>query len=251
MNNALISKIEDLSINAWPSFKIELYDNWLIRFSHEYTLRTNCVELLGDSTLPIVEKIKYCQDIYADYNSACVFKITPRIPETFDNILNDMGYIIKNETYVMTMSLADFVPDSNTKITVTISDTVSDDWISGVFRLNNVTSPIHKKIVPNMYMAIPKKTIVASISINGEMVASGLGILDRNDLGLYAIYVSRGHRQKGYARAVCNAVIARGKALGASYTYLQVVKSNTPAINLYTSLGYHKEYMYWFRSTNK
>lgn len=31
--NTLIKTIEDLSLNAWPSHQIELYDGWILRFS--------------------------------------------------------------------------------------------------------------------------------------------------------------------------------------------------------------------------
>ena len=41
--NAYMKLIEEISLNAWPSHKIELYDGWLIRFSHNYTYRTNSV----------------------------------------------------------------------------------------------------------------------------------------------------------------------------------------------------------------
>ena len=32
-----IKFMEEISLNAWPSHKIELYDGWLIRFSRNYT----------------------------------------------------------------------------------------------------------------------------------------------------------------------------------------------------------------------
>ena len=247
MKKKLISKIEDLSINAWPSFKTELYDNWLIRFSHQYTLRTNCVEQLGTSTLPLDEKIDYCEQIYIDYHSPCTFKITPLIPGHFDRMLAERGYTSLNKTGVMTMSLKNWSFDSSIKKNVTLSDTITNDWIFGVFELNNVTNPIHKEIVPNMFRAIPKRTIVANIMVNGQMTASGLGILDRNELGLYAIYTHAGHRGRGYARAICNTILEKGKSMGATHSYLQVLKNNTAAINLYESLGYKSEYSYWFR----
>ena len=47
-----IKKIEDMSLNAWPSHKMELYDGWILRFSYFYTHRTNSVEQFGNSTLP-------------------------------------------------------------------------------------------------------------------------------------------------------------------------------------------------------
>lgn len=39
-----IKQIEDMSLNAWPSHKMELYDGWILRFSYFYTHRTNSVE---------------------------------------------------------------------------------------------------------------------------------------------------------------------------------------------------------------
>lgn len=35
--NTLIKTIEDLSLNAWPSHQIELYDGWILRFLILYT----------------------------------------------------------------------------------------------------------------------------------------------------------------------------------------------------------------------
>ena len=54
-----IKTIEDLSLNAWPSHQIQLYDGWLLRFSYFYTHRTNCVEQIGPSSIPIEEKIDF------------------------------------------------------------------------------------------------------------------------------------------------------------------------------------------------
>ena len=59
--NSLIKTIEDLSLNAWPSHQIQIYDGWLLRFSYFYTHRTNCVEQIGASTLPLEEKVPYCE----------------------------------------------------------------------------------------------------------------------------------------------------------------------------------------------
>lgn len=36
-----IKTIEDLSLNAWPSHQMQVYDGWILRFSYFYTHRTN------------------------------------------------------------------------------------------------------------------------------------------------------------------------------------------------------------------
>ena len=60
-----IKQIEDMSLNAWPSHKMELYDGWILRFSYFYTHRTNSVEQFGNSTLTWREKIPYCESVYS------------------------------------------------------------------------------------------------------------------------------------------------------------------------------------------
>mgnify|MGYP000568004645 CR=1 FL=1 len=38
-----IKQIEDMSLNAWPSHKMELYDGWILRFSYFlYTQDQQC-----------------------------------------------------------------------------------------------------------------------------------------------------------------------------------------------------------------
>ena len=98
-----------------------------------------------------------------------------------------------------------------------------------------------------MYHSIVKDTICASIWDNGKIIATGLGILDRDYIGIYAIHVKEEFRHRGYARQICTGLLAEGQQRGAKNAYLQVVKDNDPARALYTSLGFQYIYTYWFR----
>lgn len=263
-----IQYVEELSLNAWPSHMMELYDGWLIRFSHNYTYRTNSVEHVGLSALPVEEKIAYCETIYRNFGTPANFKINPLMDPAFDLLLEQKGYEIRHITEVMTadtetlnlypeisrdftfsnrLGLPSFVHYPN-GLTVSLSPVITDEWIQGVFHLNGTCEPILRQIVPSMFKAIPKETIVASIEIEGRMVASGLGIRDRDYVGIYAIYVAPSCRQRHYARAICSTILREARERGASKTYLQVVRGNKNAKALYTSLGYQDFYTYWFRS---
>ena len=263
-----IKYIEELSLNAWPSHMIELYDGWLIRFSHNYTYRTNSVEQVGVSTIPVEEKITYCEEIYRTFHTPTNFKINPLLDPDFDQLLAEKGYEIRHTTEVMTadMSQLNLYPLLSEEyefenrlglpsfahypedLTVLLSPVITDEWIQGVFHLNGTCEPTLRRIVPSMFKAIPKETIVASIEIEGRMVASGLGIRDRDYVGLYAIYVAPSCRRRHYARAICSTILREARRRGAKKAYLQVVKGNSSAKNLYTSLGFEDFYTYWFRS---
>lgn len=265
---AYIKLIEEISLNAWPSHKMELYDGWLIRFSHNYTHRTNSVTQVGASSIPVEEKIAYCEKIYENYHTPAIFKISPLIEPSFDALLADKGYEIQHTTENMVMDYVNFHPYESVAaeyeyygrnsglpsfivyphdVIVQLRDRITDEWIHSLFRLNGTTNPTLRRIVPSMFKAIPKETIVAYIEIDGRMVASGLGILDRGHVGLYAIYVDASCRRKHFARSICSAILTEARKKQAEHAYLQVVQGNTWAKHLYESLGFQSLYTYWFR----
>ena len=291
--------MEEISLNAWPSHKIELYDGWLIRYSKNYTYRTNAVEQIGPSSIPVEQKIAYCEKIYHDFGTPSIFKINPLIDPSFDQMLSERGYDIRHVTEnmiadldhvrLMKSDMAKYEFDNRRGLpsevhysparasfshTLSSGDTysappqaqeieisgdwepfsvllncyITEEWMNGLFHLNGTSNPELRRIVRYMYAAIPKYTIAASIEIDGRMVASGLGICDRDYIGIYAIYVSPSCRRRHYARAVLSTLLREGKRHGAGKAYLQVVKGNIPAKSLYYSVGFRDFYTYWFRS---
>lgn len=248
-----IKTIEDLSLNAWPSYQIQVYDGWLLRFSHFYTHRTNSVEELGPSTIPLEEKLSYCEQIYDYWNSPSVFKITPLSNPDLDHTLEKRGYHIEHITDVMTINLSDaslpnpIIIEETHNLSINAENVISPKWIHALFDLKGTENPIHKKIVPSMYAAIPKDVISLSISQDEQIIATGLGILDRDYIGIYAIHVSERYRQKGLGKTVVETLLFHGKQNGAAHAYLQVVADNTAAKHLYRKIGFQYLYTYWFR----
>jgi len=245
-----IKQIEDMSLNAWPSHKMELYDGWILRFSYFYTHRTNSVEQFGSSTLPWREKIPYCEAVYRRLGTPAIFKISPLVSPDFDYVLENRGYRIEHTTNVMTLELNNTATDILSD-KVQISEQISQKWIESLFALKKMTNPIHRAVVPSMYQAILKETLCASITENGEIVATGLGILDRDYIGIYAIHVREDYRKKGYARQILGSLLLKGREKGAQKAYLQVVEGNHPARALYEAFGFRYFYTYWFRVQNQ
>ena len=241
-----IKQMEDMALNAWPSHKMELYDGWILRFSYFYTHRTNSVEQFGASTLPWREKIPYCESVYQRLGTPAIFKISPLVSPDFDYMLENRGYEIQHTTDVMTAELNDLAL-SHPCDDVQFTESIPDEWIESLFRLKKMTNPVHRQVVPSMYRAILKETICASIVKNGESVATGLGILDRDYIGLYAIHVREDYRKQGFATQICSGLLNQGMKKGAQRAYLQVVEGNRPARMLYEAFGFRHFYTYWFR----
>ena len=245
-----IKIIEDLSLNAWPSYQMQIYDGWLLRFSHFYTHRTNCVEQVGISLIPAEEKIPYCEGIYRRWRTPCIFKITPLVEPAFDRLLEERGYHIEHITTVMRLDLDSanilnrpLPPEYVTEV----KHRIPDEWIDALFTIKGDCTVLHMKVVPGMYAAIPKDVVCVAVRDGSRIIATGLGILDRDYIGVYAINVDKEHRRHGIARHICETLIREGRAAGAGKAYLQVVSGNENAIALYRSLGFLAEYEYWFR----
>ena len=82
-------------------------------FSYFYTHRTNCVEQIGVSTLPLDTKIAYCEEAYQQWGTPSIFKISPLLPESFDALLEQKGYVREHTTHVMTMSLEQLAEETS------------------------------------------------------------------------------------------------------------------------------------------
>lgn len=244
--NVDIKTIEDLSLNAWPSHQMELYDGWILRFSHFYTHRTNSVEQFGISSLSWREKITHCEAVYKRWGTPTIFKISPLVSKDFDYILENRNYEIQHMTDVMVLDLECVALDTPID-EVLISPTIEREWIDSLLELNGTTNPIHKSIVPTMYNAIARDTVCVSIRRAGKIIGTGLGILDRDFVGIYAIHVDEAYRKQGLARALCTCILKEGIKHGAKKAYLQVVEGNIPALSLYQSMGFETLYTYWFR----
>ena len=241
-----VKSIEDMSLNAWPSSQVQYYDGWVLRYSGFYTHRTNCVEQLGVSCLPLEEKIRFCENIYRRWRTPCIFKISPVGDPALDGLLAERGYAIEHLTTVMTASLMNvpaFVPAHPLRI----EPRVTPQWIDGLFRLKHMDDPFFRRIVPRMYDAIPMDEIAVSLTEDGCITALGLGILDRDAVGIYAIHVAEHRRRSGIGREIVSTLLREASSRGSVRAYLQVVTDNAPAQALYRGCGFREEYCCWYR----
>lgn len=272
-----IKKIEDLSLNAWPSHQIEYYDGWLLRFSYFYTHRTNCVEQLGPSTIPADEKIRHVEDTYRRWGTPSIFKISPLVDPAFDELLASRHYQIEhsNDNMILDFDNDDipaaaginsgFAADTAVDTLQSVNDSaparklhdglrletgmfIPPAWIEALFALKGTTNVMHRQVVPSMYQAIPKETICVDIRDRDKrIIGTGLGILDRDYVGVYAIHVHPDFRRKHLGKIIVSTILSEGRRRGACHAYLQVVCGNEPAASLYRSLGFHRLYTDYFR----
>jgi ribosomal protein S18 acetylase RimI-like enzyme len=237
--------IEELSLNAWPALQTLHYDGWALRFANRYTRRSNSVNILQSSTLPLDEKIAHCESVYAERVQDVVFKLTSFTePPHLDALLEERGYSREAESGVQTLRLNDVgekYPDN-----VSIIDKPTEEWIELFCRLNGTVGE-HKPTMISLLRNIVPRTAFAALKRDGEFVAVGLGVLERGHLGLFDIATAPYLRNRGLGTELVRSLLHWGQSEGAETAYLQVMKNNAPALRLYEKLGFSELYPYWYR----
>jgi len=234
---------EELSMNAHPALRTQLYDGWVLRFSGGYTNRANSVNPLYPSTLPLPEKVGFCERIYAAQGLPPVFKLTEVSPAGLDAYLDACGYRVVTPSCVFT---CEAMPGGEAGQGVTIAKRIEPSWREEYFRLNG-TDAKQTATASAMMGNIQGNVLCAQMAVEGKTIACGLCVEERGYAGLYDIVVDPAYRRRGYGLVLCRSLLMEAAALGARAFYLQVAAGNAPAIALYQKLGFRHRYHYHYR----
>jgi len=247
-NEMLIQKIEELSMNAFPSLETDHVDGWLLRISNGYSKRTNSINPLYESNKETSEKMEKAEHVYRKKNLPVIYKLTSHVfPENLDNILAQANYSFESLTSVQLLPLNEATLTFSPSSSFVIYNSLEDKWFDSFCELNRVREtdqPILKKMLENI---VPQVCYVILFNDKDEVIACGMGVLEDGFIGLFDIVTNSNYRNKGYGMQLISAILEWGKTNGAKNAYLQVVSDNIPALNLYAKMGFKEAYQYWYR----
>ena len=244
MDKDLISRIEEAALNAWPAVRQMDYDGWLMRMTGGPSKRVNSVNVRGSSSLPLTEKVRYCEGVYEREGLPLIFRLPePLTSQELSEGLEALGYRSFDPTLVLgklverplnqtqgmdvrQMSPMDFI--------------MARAWVMGV---PLVGLGYHAAI---LNLILPEKALVCLFE-EGQPAACGMAVLQGELLGYFSIYTSRHVRRRGYGRTVMAALSQWGMQRGARFGYLQVEGDNLPAQAMYEQMGFERLYGYQYR----
>lgn len=239
-------RIEEMSLNAWPSLQTAVYDGWLLRFGEGYTRRANSIIPLYTSEKAFREKVLKCEKLYNSKGLNTIFKIPDKIcPAGLDQFLAEAGYAVEAPTSVQLLELTDYM--GKEKGSLIISDMLEDEWLHNMQRISGTKTDSGMEIEKRILGNIVNDRYFVELHKQGEAVACGLGVMEDGYLGIFDIVVAKQHRGKGYGRIMMEGLLELGKSKGANWAYLLVMLDNPIALNLYKSLGFREIYKYWYR----
>ena len=250
MSKYLAIEIEEIMMNAFPPLRREIYDGWMLRFSGGYTYRANCIcPLYPSGYYPLEEKIYHCETRYKQARLPVIFKMSHIVPAPLDDILAKNGYPIVKYVDVLYRHLSGWQYERPEKdnYPVFVTGSMEDEWLEGVNRLIGIPTDILADIQKQIFRRIQPPYLCVSIKDGNRVIATGLGVLERGYIGLYAIHVDPSYRRQGLALRLCSEIIEQGRRHGAVKAHLQVRHGNRGAFLLYNKLSMEKVYTHWFR----
>ncbi len=251
IKHTLIRQIEDAAMNALPTARAVLYDQWVVRVAnsgmgHNDPRRANSVHVVGASSLPLADKLTRVEALYSEAGLESIFKITPLVDEALSAALAARGYQRDESsiTWVQTRDLTDFVPVP-TLHRVSAEEHMSNAWLAAQINVC-VETRARLEGLRGLWQELSVPARFTRILRDDQTAAVGLAIADGAYLGLFAIAVDASLRRQGFGAALIGDLLAWGQQHGCTTAYLQVSATNEAALALYARNGFTDAYLYWY-----
>lgn len=239
----LILGLEGRLLNAWPSFDYQFYDGWVLRLANGYSKRANSATPLRAGAALDDGLVDHMIEHFAAAGVRPTFRLTGVQAPEVDQLLAGRGFTETEPTLVLVAGIGG---DCSTDPEVSIAPTVTRRWVQETARSYG-GDKADDRTLTEIVSRIRQKAGFATLSLDDKPVAWGLGVVERDFVGLYDIVVAPELRGIGLGRRVVASLMAWGCSQGARKAYLQVLEANAVARALYGTLGFAPAYRYVHR----
>jgi GNAT superfamily N-acetyltransferase len=246
--------LEELAANAWPAEVVQLVDGWRFRYTPGVSSRrVNSVwpNNIG-RYLTVDQKLELVEAFYVRRGLPARFQICPAAqPADLDDILAQRGYLVDAPTYVQTSRISIILEQLShrSETAVTLHTTIPTDFTAfqqSQYKLTAEQAAARKAA----FQRIGPQPVFAVVKMEGETAGIGLGILEREWLGIFSMLTHPDMRRRGVATAVLQSLAGWGQSQGAVQAYLQVMDNNPHALSLYGRAGFTTQYQYHYRQSS-
>jgi ribosomal protein S18 acetylase RimI-like enzyme len=249
MDDALLSRIEDASLNASAPPQQRWLDGWLLRYSPGKARRARCINAVAAGRLPLDQKLAYATALFAEAELPLVARITRFTqPPELDNQLAALGWPAVDTTRVMVL------PDLNRPGPTPLPAGTEWAWQTPVEyamlvgELRGSPAVQRRAHVERLLTSpVPYQGFVVRRIHDGCVLACGQSAREGDLVGLYDVYTREDQRGQGLAHALCERLLTQAATEGAAVAYLQVEGTNASALRVYQRLGFVDGYTYHYR----
>jgi GNAT superfamily N-acetyltransferase len=243
-----IRLIEELAANAWRPRVEQHLGGWRLRFTGGHSRRVNSVfPNFHPAALPIEDCLSLVEDFYRRRGVPPRYQLCPAaLPADLPDILGVRGYTYTAHTAMKIQTIPHLLEITRPYTgSMETGQKVTDRWFetyASAFGYSAKSLPIRRSILSR----IGPEAHFVLLSRDGELAATGLGVVERGWLGVFCVVTKPKLRRMGLASAVMHALAEWGQTQYAEQIYLQVMEDNPAGLSLYSKLGFKTLYQYFY-----
>jgi ribosomal protein S18 acetylase RimI-like enzyme len=239
--------VQEIANNAWPAELTYLLNGWLIRITHGVTYRANSVLTVAYRGKNLESDITKVEQVYHSVRLSSKFMLHDQYePKELKTTLIQRLYHEVMPTYVLGTKIND-VPGIKSVNQYKFQNTNDRKplWFSALTRLSFWRTSEQMTVIGEIMdrIKVPRKKFFYALD-GDEIIGALLAIHDTDYIGMMNLAVSKKYQRLGIGTQLCTNAIKWGQKNGAKYIYLQVEKTNKPAIELYNKFHMKKWYSY-------
>jgi len=247
VNEVLLSRIEDAGLNASAPPQQRWLDGWLVRLSPGKAKRARCINAVAPGRRALDDKLAACAALYREARLPMLVRITPFTqPATLDADLDARSFATIDDTRVMVLPAmaAGAVPGLPTGLDWRA---LPPDEFAQVVGALRASPPGERAAHAERLAAAPVAGCGFGLWRDAEWLACGQFVREGDLVGLYDIVTHPAHRQQGWAKLLCERLLALAANEGGRVGYLQVDGDNQAARRIYQRLGFADAFAYHYR----
>jgi GNAT superfamily N-acetyltransferase len=243
----IVRGLQERAARALPAEFVEVTGGWWLRRAPGCSWWVESVLPHGEAEpdeLP--RRVAEAEKFYAAHGSVARFQITSRVcPDGLDAFLAGRGYGEDGPVSLQVATTAHVVNSLATdSLRVDVEERPSQVW----FDTWHAVHGGDPRSEWNLLERVENPSGYARVTIGDEIVAVGRVVADGGWAGIFGMATLPPARGKGAGRCVLAALATWVKDHRADRMYLQVERSNVPALRLYEQSGFKQVSDYHYRT---
>jgi N-acetylglutamate synthase len=252
---ALVAALEERAFAAWPAEEVKLLDGWRLRHTRGVTRRANSVWTSGDVREQPLSPLRSLSDrlaeveaFYRDRGQPAMYQLSPvAAPVGLDEVLAARGYEIEAPVEVQVADVAPLVDRHRplAGVRTEVTGVPSARWfeVSALRGRFAAVADVYRGLLGRL----GDRAVYVLAEQRGVPAAVGLGVIDRDWMGIFAMSTLPERRRMGLGTTVLGTLAGAAAQRRAARLYLQVEVENTAARQLYAGAGFRAAYRYHYR----
>ena len=249
MDEALLSRIEDASLNASAAPQQWWMDGWIVRASPGKAKRSRCINAVAVGRQPLDDKLRRVEALYREAGLPVFMRLTRfSQPSGLDAALAARGWAAFDDTRVLVCTALPAPGRALPPPGCHWAELDAAAYAEAVGHLRGSPPEQRRAQAERLRLCpVPYRGWALQRDSDGAVLACGQYAREGDLVGLYDVYTRESERGQGRATLLCQYLLTFAAREGAQVAYLQVEADNAPAWAVYHRLGFVEGYAYHYR----